>query len=79
MFLSSEEDLNKLRAPPILRENIEVCDEAGRLLGYFVPTEDKAMYAEVDARVSEAELDRREAEEEGRPLADILQDLKEMP
>jgi hypothetical protein len=60
-----------------LRENLEVCDEAGRLLGYFVPTEDKAMYAEVDAQVSEAELDRRDAEEEGRPLADILQDLKE--
>lgn len=61
-----------------LRENLEVCDEAGRLLGYFVPTEDKAMYAEVDAQVSDAELDRREAEEEGRPLAEILHDLKEM-
>jgi hypothetical protein len=60
-----------------LRENLEVCDEAGRLLGYFVPTEDKAMYAEADAQVSDAELDRREAEEEGRPLAEILQDLKE--
>jgi hypothetical protein len=61
-----------------LCESLEVCDEAGRLLGYFVPTEDKAMYAEVDAQVSNAELDRREAEEEGRPLAEILQDLKEM-
>ena len=62
-----------------LQENLEVCDEAGRLLGYFVPTEDKAMYANVDAQVSEAELDRREAEEVGRPLAEIIQDLKEMP
>jgi len=60
-----------------LRENLEVCDESGRLLGYFVPTEDKAMYAEIDPQVSDAELDRREAEEEGRPLVDILQDLKE--
>lgn len=61
-----------------LRENLEVCDASGRLLGYFVPTEDTAMYAEVDARVSDEELDRREAEEEGRPLAEILKDLKEM-
>ena len=53
-------------------------DEAGRLLGYFVPTEDKGTYAEVDSQVSDAELDRREAEEVGRPLADILRDLKEI-
>jgi hypothetical protein len=60
-----------------LQENLELHDEAGRLLGYFVPAEDKATYDEVDAQVSDAELDRREAEEVGRPLADILRDLKD--
>ena len=60
-----------------LQENLEVCDQTGRLLGYFVPTGDKAMYAQVDGQVSEAELDRREADEGGRPLADILRDLEQ--
>jgi hypothetical protein len=68
--------LTKLRN---LQENLEVRDETGRILGYFVPAEDKATYDGVDAQVSDQELDRREAEEAGRPLPDIMRDLKELP
>jgi hypothetical protein len=58
-----------------LQEHLELCDQSGRLLGYFVPTEDKVKYAQTEGQVSDAELNRREAEESGRPLADILRDL----
>ena len=58
-----------------LNQRLELCDETGRLLGYFQPVVDPALYEGVDAPISEEELDRRERES-GRPLADILADLE---
>jgi len=57
-------------------QSVELYDEAGRLLGYFYPSADHADYAKATPRVSEEELQRRERQGGGRPLADILADLE---
>ncbi len=59
-----------------LSEQLELCDESGRLLGFFDPVDDPSVYEGVDSSVSPEELDRRSREERGRPLADILADLE---
>ena len=59
-----------------LEERLEMCDESGRVLGYFTPAVDQSMYQGVDAPASEEELERSE-KESGRPLADILRDLEQ--
>ena len=56
-----------------VRHVTEVCDASGRVLGHFVP---KVEAEVLDPGVSDEELDRREREESGRPLADILADLR---
>jgi len=58
-----------------LTEPQELCDESGRVLGYFTPASEESVYDRVAPPVSEEELDRREAEGGGRVLADILADL----
>ncbi len=60
-----------------LSEPVELCDEEGRVLGYFTPVVDQSMYEGVDSPISEEELQRRLNEDGGRPLADILRDLEE--
>jgi hypothetical protein len=47
-----------------LVERLELCDEAGYVLGYFVP-----------ASETEEELQRRREQQGKRSLADILDDL----
>ena len=59
-----------------LNQRLELCDESGRLLGYFNPVVDPSMYEGLDSQVSAEELDRRNREGGGRPLADILADLE---
>jgi hypothetical protein len=59
-----------------LNERLELCDESGRLLGYFNPVVDPSMYEGLDSQVSAEELERRSREGGGRPLADILADLE---
>lgn len=57
-------------------EELEVCDEAGRSLGHFLPNGmyAKLLYAAVEAACpfSPEELARRRQEREGKPLAEIL-------
>ena len=53
----------------------EVLDRSGRILGIFVPSEYTIVLSKLEPEVDQAELERRFAEEEGRPLADILRDL----
>src|SRR2546425_3495040 len=60
-------------------EQVEVCDEAGRTLGYFTPVEDRSLYERVEVPFSEEELDRFEQEPGGRTLAEILADLERKP
>lgn len=54
---------------------LELCDETGRIVGHFIPVQDRAMYRGVESPASDDELDRRSRDESGRPLADILGDL----
>lgn len=54
----------------------ELQDESGRLLAYLTPVVDRSVYANADPGISEEELDRREAEEDGRPLSEIWAELE---
>jgi hypothetical protein len=57
-------------------DDAELCDAAGRVVGYFTPSTDPALYAGVESPTSPDELLRRKQEGGGRPLADILRDLE---
>ena len=59
-----------------LKQRVELCDDSGRVLGYFYPVADPSLYDEHDSSITEEELDCREREGGGRPLADILADLE---
>ena len=73
--MTNDQDIgSKLRD---LKERVQLCDEAGKVLGYFQPVVDKVDYEGVDALVSQAELERRSREGGGRQLAEILADLQE--
>ena len=72
--LTISDDLrSKLAA---LAAPVALCDESGRTLGYFHPVPDRSLYEGVEPPISEEELDRREQEGGGRPLAEILADRK---
>ena len=49
-----------------LSERLEMCDETGRVLGVYVPLEDRAAYAHVDVPATPHELDQSEHEEARR-------------
>jgi hypothetical protein len=54
-------------------EHLELCDESGRTLGYFVPTpvNEPALYEGVESPISAEELERRRHETGGQTLAEI--------
>ena len=54
----------------------QLCDEAGRVLGYFTPAADKSLYEKVQPQISDEELQRRRQEKGGRTLSEILSDLE---
>jgi hypothetical protein len=54
---------------------LELCDETGRVVGHFIPVQDRTIYRGVESPASDDELDRRSRDESGRPLADLLRDL----
>ena len=62
-----------------LAAEVELCDSAGRTLGYFVPTERylKLMAAWLNAQITDEELERRDKEPGGRTLAEIWQRLRQ--
>ena len=55
---------------------LELCDESGRVVGHFIPEQDRSIYEGVECPISDEELERRLSEDTGRPLEDILQDLE---
>ena len=55
---------------------LELCDEAGHVVGHFIPQQDRSIYEGVESPVSDEELERRFREESGRPLEDIVRDLE---
>jgi hypothetical protein len=60
-----------------LDTEVELCDEAGRTLGHFVPADfyKALLYAWLNAQVTDEELERASQEPGGRPLADIWKSL----
>ena len=58
-----------------LRSFVQVCDPAGRVLGYFTPQCDPALYAGVESPECDEELSGRAAEGGGRGLTEILGEL----
>ena len=60
-----------------LDESIEFCDESGRTLGFFTPVPDASLYEAAQSPPSDAELRRRDEEESGRSLQEILAALQE--
>jgi hypothetical protein len=59
-----------------LSDRSEIRDEAGRLLGYFVPPGD-ALSETIELPYTIEELEAAEREGGGRPLAEILRDLEQ--
>ena len=60
-----------------LNEPVEVCDEAGRTVGQFLPQElyQDLLVAWSKTWISDEELERLEKQQGGRPLAEIWKDL----
>jgi len=56
----------RLRA---VTDALEICDESGKLLGYFHPA------VRVTSPLSREELERRRQQRAGKPLAEILRGL----
>lgn len=61
-----------------IHEKVELRDEAGRIVGHFVPGPPRDADGKIVIPISEEELDRRSNEKGGRPLADILEDLSRL-
>jgi hypothetical protein len=59
-----------------LKGPTQLCDEAGRVVGYFTPAADKSLYEKVQPQISDEELQRRRQEKGGRTLSEILADLE---
>jgi hypothetical protein len=66
--------IDKLRT--VVGSPAEVRDERGVLWGYFQPAVSPETLAQYECPLSEEELERRAQEGGGRPLADILRDLR---
>jgi hypothetical protein len=54
----------------------EVCDESGRVLGYFTPAHDRSLYEGVESPISVEEFNQAIQEGGGRPLKEIIADLE---
>jgi hypothetical protein len=69
--------LNKLRQ---INERVEIRDEAGQLVGYFIPLDDRSLeaslYQDVEVPFTDEDLDRFEQEPGGYTLDEILKDLE---
>jgi hypothetical protein len=55
-------------------EIVLICDSTGQILGQVI--RDDSIPDDLDPRITEEELDRREKAGGGRPLRDILRDLE---
>lgn len=58
------------------RQRLELCDDAGRVLGYFIPVEERSPSKGREPQIGEEEIERRLRRGGGRTLAEILTDLE---
>ena len=61
-----------------VRNMVELRDEAGRIVGHFLPGPLRDANGQIIVPFSEEELERRSQERGGRPLKDILSDLSKL-
>jgi len=61
---------------PLVASPLEVRDSAGRMLGWFIPTDPRgALYARANALFDDAEIERAAAESGGYSTDEVLQHL----
>jgi hypothetical protein len=60
------------------REMVELRDDAGRIVGHFLPGPPRDANGNIIVPFSEEELDRRSQETGGRPLKDVFDDLSKL-
>ena len=69
-------DANILAKLKGLDHVVELCDDAGHVVGLFTPIAEQTLYETVEIPFTSEELDRFENEPGGLPLKDILTDLE---
>lgn len=77
--------MTRLTVPPTVRNQLqgldselELCDESGRTLGYFVPSalDERALYDHIRDVVTDDELAAARREPGGRTTAEVLERLR---
>lgn len=58
---------------------VKICDDSGKLKGFFTPVVEEDLYKGFKFDVSTEELLRRERESTGRSLSEIMKDLEKLP
>jgi hypothetical protein len=61
-----------------VREMVELRDDAGRVVGHFLPGPPRDANGQIIVPISEEELERRSQERGGRSLKDIMNDLSKL-
>jgi len=57
---------------------VELCDEAGRSLGRFIPRLDPALYEGLEPDISDEEIERRKREDRRYTTAEVLAYLEKL-
>jgi hypothetical protein len=61
-----------------VREEAQLCDDQGRLVGYFLPGPPRDSQGKAILPFTDEELKEMSAQKGGRPLKDILSDLSKL-
>ena len=61
-----------------LESRCELCDEQGRILGYFTPAQDRSLYEGVEPPIDEEALRARELEKERFNTQEVLDKLEQL-
>jgi len=62
-----------------LDQQLEICNETGQTLGYYLPAseDDPSLYQWAKTQITDEELERRRREPGGKTTAEILQRLED--
>lgn len=71
-------DADTLRKLHNLQQPLELCDEAGHVMGRVYPSFHPSKYKGWEPKISEEELDRREQEKGGFTTAEVLARLEKL-
>jgi hypothetical protein len=60
-------------------EVVEFCDEAGQVLGRFLPVLDRSLYEDLEPQISPEELQRRkQTKDKSYTTAEVLKHLEQL-